>query len=67
MAFDGKKRCNTCKIYDCGIVCRCDCHRDFFGNSTAAPNNYSGDPPDNSAGAAQAESKVLEGLANLFG
>jgi len=52
-----KNRCNTCRTYDCGDLCRCICHDD---DKSVSPTTYGSRPRDGG------EQGAMQGLASLF-
>ena len=48
------KKCNVCKIFDCGVKCQCDCHK---GETPLIRQDHD----------SQDEKQAMEGLSNLFG
>ena len=58
-----KKRCNMCIQFDCGIRCRCDCHK---GTTPVIRQDHSPQSEGLLLGN-KTEEQAMEGLSALFG
>jgi len=57
------KKCNICKMFDCGVKCQCDCHK---GTTPLIREDHNAQ----SEGLLlrnKTEEQAMEGLSNLFG
>jgi len=57
------KKCNICKIFDCGVKCQCDCHK---GTTPLIRQDHSPQSEGLLKGN-KTEEQAMEGLSALFG